>query len=65
MILSAFLISSCAETSYIYQNGTTYNDYEVAKNYRIKNTTHKHKISHSKAPNWNKYNSQNKYKRYN
>lgn len=65
MILMVFLIGGCAETTYIYQNGSTYNDYEVATNYRIRSATTKHKIQNSKAPNWRKYNNKNKYKRYN
>ncbi len=65
MILLVFLMGGCAETTYIYQNGSTYNDYEVATNYRIRSATRKNKVQYSKAPNWKKYNSQNKYKRYN
>ncbi|GJM28598.1 MAG: hypothetical protein DHS20C17_12330 [Cyclobacteriaceae bacterium] len=63
--LVIFLLTSCAQTTYVYQNGTTYNDYEVATNYRIKSATKQNKVQHSKAPNWKKYNQQNKYKRYN
>ena len=65
MILLVFLIGGCAETTYIYQNGSTYNDYEVATNYRISSASSKPKRQTSKAPNWRKYNHQNKYKRYN
>ena len=60
-----FFFSSCSQTVYTYQNGTTYNDYEVATNYRVKSATNKRKVSYSKAPNWRKYNQQTKYKRYN
>ncbi len=65
MILLVFLMGGCAETTYIYQNGSTYNDYEVANNYRIRSATNRNKVQRSKAPNWKKYNTQNKYKRYN
>lgn len=65
MILLVFLMGGCAETTYIYQNGSTYNDYEVANNYRIHSATNRNKVQRSKAPNWKKYNTQNKYKRYN
>jgi len=65
MILFMLLMGGCAETTYIYQNGSTYNDYEVATNYRIRSATSRNKVQSSKAPNWKKYNSQNKYKRYN
>ena len=54
-----FLITGCAQTSYVYQNGTTYNDYEVATNYRIKSATKRPKVQYSKAPNWKKI--QNRY----
>ncbi len=64
MILLVFLIGGCVETTHIYQNGSTYNDYEVATNYRIRSTTSKYKKHSTKAPNWRKY-SQNKYRRYN
>jgi hypothetical protein len=65
MVLFVFMITSCAETTYVYQNGQTYNDYEVATNYKIKSATKQSKVEYSKAPNWKKYNQQNKYKRYN
>ena len=65
IFLLLILLTSCTETVYIYQNGSTYNDYEVATNQRIKSATSKHKINSSKAPNWRKYNQQNKHKRYN
>lgn len=63
-ILIFFSLFACAETTYVYQNGTGYNDYEAVNNYRIRSTTKKTK-SQSKAPNWKQYNAQNKYKRYN
>ena len=59
ILLLVFLITSCAPTNYVYQNGTTYNDYEVATNYRIKSATKRPKTQYSKAPNWKKI--QNKY----
>lgn len=62
MFIMFFLITSCAQTTYVYQNGTTYNDYEVATNYRIKSSTKKPRVQTSKMPNWKKV--QNKY-RYN
>lgn len=61
MIGLTFLITSCAQTSYVYQNGTTYNDYEVATNYRIKSATKKSKVQYSKAPNWKKISSRYRY----
>lgn len=64
MMLFVFLITSCAETTYVYQNGQTYNDYEVATNYRIKSATKPSKVQYSKAPNWKKINQQNKQVRY-
>ena len=64
-VLLVIFLGSCSGAVYVHQNGTTYNDYEVATNYRIKSATPKKKINHSKAPNWRKYNQQNKYKRYN
>ena len=65
LILLVFFFTSCSGAVYVYQNGTTYNDYEVATNYRIKSATKRPKISSSKAPNWKKYNQQQKFKRYN
>lgn len=65
IITLSFIFTSCAQSTYVYQNGTTYNDYEVATNYRIKSATPKSKVQNSKAPNWKRYNQQNKYKRYN
>ncbi len=53
-VLGIFLLTSCAQTSYVYQNGTTYNDYEVATNYRIKSATKRPKVQYNKAPNWKK-----------
>ena len=60
--LGIFLITGCAETTYVYQNGTTYNDYEVATKYRIKSATKRPKPEYSKAPNWKKIS--NKYRYY-
>lgn len=59
IFLLVFLITGCAPTHYTYQNGTTYNDYEVATNYRVKSATKRPKAQYSKAPNWKKI--QNKY----
>ena len=64
-IVSMLFFTNCSQAVYTYQNGTTYNDYEVATNYRVKSATKQRKISYSKAPNWRKYNNQTKYKRYN
>ncbi len=65
IILWLCLTGGCTKTTYIYQNGSTYNDYEVAKHTRIVGANSKHKRKTSKAPNGRRYNSQNKYKRYN
>jgi len=59
IFILVLLITGCAQTSYVYQNGTTYNDYEVANNYRIKSATKRPKVHYSKSPNWKKV--QNKY----
>jgi hypothetical protein len=61
IFLLVFLITGCAPTNYIYQNGTTYNDYEVATNYRIKNATKRPKVQYSKSPNWKKVSNRHYY----
>ena len=61
VILITFLITSCAQTTYVYQNGTTYNDYEVATNQRIKSGTKRPKVQYSKPPNWKKISSRYRY----
>ena len=59
-----FLMTSCSSATYVYQNGTTYNDYEVATNYRVKSATKNNKVQYSKAPNWKKISKQSKTQRY-
>jgi len=61
-----FGLISCSDTIYVHQNGTYYNDYEAVNHYRVQNANANKKVkSMTKSPNWNKYNAQNKSKRYN
>jgi hypothetical protein len=61
MILLALFFTSCSNAVYVYQNGTTYNDYEVANNYRIKNATKRPKVHYNKPPKWKKISYKQRY----
>jgi hypothetical protein len=38
------LLSSCSQTVYVRQNGTTYNDYEAIKHSKVVNKTKRPKV---------------------
>jgi len=65
VVFTIFMLASCTPTTYVYQNGTTFNDYEVANNYKIKSATKQNKVEYSKAPNWKKISRQNRHQNYN
>ncbi len=65
LLLLFFSLISCTKPIYVHQNGTYYNDYEAVNHYRVQNASKNKKVkSMTKSPNWNKYNAQNKYKKY-
>ncbi len=64
-LILSFIFSSCSSTVYTHQNGTYYNDWEAVNHYKVRNASKSKKVkSQSKSPNWRRYNTETKQRRY-
>jgi hypothetical protein len=64
-LILSFVFASCSNTVYTHQNGTYYNDWEAVHHYKVQNASKGKKVkSMSKSPNWRRYNTASKQRRY-